>query len=85
MTQPLALELQEAGIRVLTIAPGWIETPLNDFIPTDIKQAIVRSCMIGPKRFGYDIEYAHLVTTCIVNPCINGSVIELAAGSSIDT
>lgn len=84
MTQPLAKDLLESGVRVVTIAPGFIESPLTDFLPVYTKAAISRNCMIAPKRFGEAQEYAHLVTACIRNPQLNGTVIELDAGIDIN-
>lgn len=83
MTQPLAYDLLESGIRVVTIAPGLFNTPLTEMLPTSLKADISRNCMIAPNRLGEPAEYAYLVTTCINNPHINGSVIELDAGFDI--
>lgn len=83
MTQPLAHDLNEVGIRVVTIAPGVLRTPLTNFIPRDVEQVMSIDCMIAPNRFGEAEEYAHLVQSCVVNSSLNATTIELAAGFSI--
>src|SRR5918992_3616554 len=51
-TQAVAKELAASGVRVNSIAPGWIETPLNDWMTKDqgILQAI--EAMIPMGRIG---------------------------------
>lgn len=84
MTVPLAQELRQAGIRVVTIAPGLLDTPNIDYLPLDVRNTINQNCFIAPNRLGYPIEYSHLVTSCIQNTSINGSVIELDAGLDVN-
>lgn len=84
MTVPLAQELRQAGIRVVTIAPGMLETPYADTMLVDVRNTIVRNCVIAPNRLGYPVEYSHLVASCIQNTSINGSVIELDAGLDVN-
>ncbi len=40
MTLPLARDLSAVGIRVLTIAPGLIDTPIYDLAPPGLKEAL---------------------------------------------
>lgn len=83
MTQPLAIELNESGIRVITIVPGVIKTPICSFIPADVQQVMSIDCMIAPNRFGDAEEFAHIVQSCVFNPSLNATTIELAAGFHI--
>lgn len=83
MTRPLAYDLNEVGIRVVTIAPGVLRTPLTNFIPRDVEQIMSIDCMIAPNRFGKAEEYAHIVQSCVVNASLNATTIELAAGFNI--
>ncbi|MDQ3915415.1 MAG: SDR family oxidoreductase [Actinomycetota bacterium] len=55
-TQAVAKELAGSGVRVNSIAPGWIETPLNDWISRDesIRQTI--EAMIPMGRLGHADE-----------------------------
>lgn len=76
MTLPIARELAQFGIRNVTIAPGLIDTPLFGNLPEPARQAL--GAMIPfPKRLGYPEEYAHLATSIIENPMLNGDTIRL--------
>lgn len=84
MTRPLAADFSEQGIRVVSIAPGFIKTPLLDYIPNDTTEAIASECIMSPKRFGDPDEYAHLVQSIVANPYINATTIQLSGGLKID-
>ncbi|MFF5994751.1 3-hydroxyacyl-CoA dehydrogenase [Lysinibacillus sp. KU-BSD001] len=76
MTLPIARELAASGIRVMTIAPGLINTPLFESLPADAK-ASLGAMTPFPKRLGEPKEYGHLVATIIENTMLNGEVIRL--------
>ena len=76
MTLPLARELAQFGIRVMTIAPGLINTPMLQGMPDAVTEALI-SQTVYPKRFGETSEYAKLVAHIIDNPMLNGEVIRL--------
>lgn len=80
MTRPLAADFSEQGIRVVTIAPGFIRTPLIDYLPTATVEAISNECIMAPKRFGDPDEFAHLVQTIVSNPYINATTVTLSGG-----
>ncbi|XP_055309708.1 3-hydroxyacyl-CoA dehydrogenase type-2-like [Sitodiplosis mosellana] len=80
MTRPLALDLSDQGIRVVSIAPGFIRTPLLDYIPSETTEAISQECIISPKRFGDPDEFAHVVQSIVTNPYINATTIEVSGG-----
>ena len=76
MTLPIARDLAEYGIRVLTIAPGLFETPLLGSAPEPMKKAL--GAMVPfPNRLGHPSEFAQLVHSIIENPMLNGEVIRL--------
>ena len=79
MTLPLARDLAPAGIRVMTIAPGLLDTPIYDFAPPELKEMLAKIPLF-PKRLGRPAEFAHLVATIIENAYLNGEVIRLDAG-----
>lgn len=79
LTLPAARELAQNGIRVMTIAPGLIETPMLEALPEKVKEALL-SKVPFPKRFGQASEFAMLVKHIIRNPLLNGEVIRLDAG-----
>lgn len=76
MTLPIARDLASKGIRVVTIAPGIFDTPLTSYLPEKMKEFIKRMTPF-PSRLGKPEEFAHLVTTIVENPMLNGEVIRL--------
>lgn len=80
MTKPLAFDFGERGIRVVSVAPGFIKTPLLDYIPEETTEAISTECIITPKRFGDPDEFAHVVQSIVTNPYINATTIEVTGG-----
>lgn len=80
MTQPLAKDLAPGKIRVVTVAVGWLKTPLLNYIPPETQATIMRDCMVTPNTFGDPDQFAHLVQSIVINPHINATTIELSAG-----
>ncbi len=76
MTLPIARDLARNGIRVLTIAPGLMDTPLFAGAPEKVRQAL-GDMVPFPQRLGYSSEYAHLAKSIIENPLLNGETIRL--------
>jgi len=76
MTLPIARDLSRHGIRVMTIAPGLIDTPLFAGAPEKVRQAL--GAMVPfPPRLGRPSEYAHLAKSIIENTMLNGETIRL--------
>ncbi|HAT8179814.1 TPA: SDR family NAD(P)-dependent oxidoreductase [Legionella pneumophila] len=78
MTLPAARELAQFAIRVNTIAPGLIATPLLLNMPQEVQDSLVATVTF-PKRLGRPEEFASLVGHIIENGMINGEVIRLDA------
>lgn len=76
MTLPLARDLAPSAIRVMTIAPGLLDTPIYEFAPPELKEQLALNAVF-PKRLGRPDEYAHLVTAIIENTLLNGETIRL--------
>ena len=76
LTLTAARDLADKAIRVMTIAPGVMETPMMDGLPGDTK-TILEALVPHPARLGRPEEYAMLVTSIIENPLLNGEVIRL--------
>ncbi|WP_332645834.1 3-hydroxyacyl-CoA dehydrogenase [Lysinibacillus sp. 54212] len=76
MTLPIARELASSGIRVMTIAPGLINTPMFATLPEEAR-ASLGAMTPFPKRLGEPNEYAKLVSAIIENTMLNGEVIRL--------
>ena len=73
LTLPLARDLAAIGVRVNTIAPGLIETPIYETVsdPEAFKKALARD-VVFPKRLGVPKEFADLAWAMIANGYING-------------
>jgi len=76
MTLPIARELARASIRVMTIAPGIMATPMLLAFPQDVQDSLNRSVPF-PARMGKPEEFARLVAHIIENDYLNGEVIRL--------
>lgn len=76
MTLPIARELAELGIRVMTIAPGVFDTPMVAGLPAPAREAL-SSQVPFPSRFGRPEEYAALAAHIVENVMLNGEVIRL--------
>lgn len=76
MTLPAARELAAFAIRVNTIAPGLIATPLFSHLP-ELAQETLAASVPFPKRLGRPEEFAALAMHMIENTLLNGEVIRL--------
>ncbi len=76
LTLSAARDLAEAQIRVMTIAPGVMETPMMSGLPGETK-SILEALVPHPSRLGRPSEYAMLVEQIVANPLLNGEVIRL--------
>lgn len=76
MTLPLARELADHHIRVVSIAPGMFETPLFLSLPEKAQRSLAEQ-VPHPKRMGRPAEFAHCVEFIVSNPMINGETIRL--------
>ncbi|KTC86489.1 SDR family NAD(P)-dependent oxidoreductase [Legionella brunensis] len=76
MTLPAARELAQYAIRVNTIAPGLIATPLLLNMPKEVQDSLAATVTF-PKRLGRPDEFASLALHIIENTMINGEVIRL--------
>ena len=79
MTLPLARDLARSGIRVVTIAPGPMDTPMLARLRDDIR-ASLEAQIPFPQRLGKPEEYAALVKHVVENDYVNGEVIRLDGG-----
>ena len=76
MTLPIARDLAQYGIRVVTIAPGIFLTPMMEGLPKNVQDSL-GSQVPFPNRLGRPDEYALLVHSIVINPMLNGEVIRL--------
>ena len=81
MTLPIARDLAVAGIRVNTIAPGLIDTPIyGEGEQSDAFKAHLGQSVLFPMRLGSAEELAYMVMELITNPYMNGEVIRVDGG-----
>jgi 3-hydroxyacyl-CoA dehydrogenase / 3-hydroxy-2-methylbutyryl-CoA dehydrogenase len=76
MTLPVARDLAELGIRVVTIAPGIFDTPLLGTLPEPVRQSLAKQVPF-PQRLGQPSEFAALACHIIENTMLNGETIRL--------
>jgi NAD(P)-dependent dehydrogenase (short-subunit alcohol dehydrogenase family) len=78
MTLPIARDLADKGVRVMTIAPGLFMTPMMMGMPEETRISLGKQPPF-PNRLGDPSEYALLVKSIVENPMLNGEVIRLDA------
>ena len=76
MTLPVARDLAELGIRVMTIAPGIFDTPLLSTLPDPVRVSLGKQVPF-PQRLGRPAEFAALALHIIENAMLNGETIRL--------
>jgi NAD(P)-dependent dehydrogenase (short-subunit alcohol dehydrogenase family) len=84
LTLPLARDLAVVGIRVNTIAPGMIDTPIYDASPDpdELKERLRRDVLFPP-RLGRADDFARLALELLTNPYMNAEVVRLDAGARL--
>jgi NAD(P)-dependent dehydrogenase (short-subunit alcohol dehydrogenase family) len=81
MTLPAARDLSAIGVRVNTICPGIIDTPIYGFHgDAEEFKARLAAPVVFPKRMGRADEFAHLVRSVIENDYVNAEVIRFDGG-----
>ncbi len=84
MTLPLARDLAVVGIRVNTIAPGLIDTPIYGSGPAaeEFKAKLKRD-VVFPDRLGRPEEFASLAVELVTNSYMNGETIRIDAAARL--
>jgi NAD(P)-dependent dehydrogenase (short-subunit alcohol dehydrogenase family) len=81
MTLPVARDLSASGIRLNTIAPGLIDTPIYGEGPeSEAFKAKLGESVLFPKRLGVPDELASMVVECVTNSYMNAEVIRVDGG-----
>jgi len=81
MTLPIARDLAAIGVRVNTVAPGLIDTPIygqgeaSDQFKTNLQKGV-----LFPQRLGHPEELASMVVECITNSYVNAETIRVDGG-----
>lgn len=80
MTLPLARDLASIGVRVMTVAPGIMDTPMIAGMPDDVRESLAK-IHVFPQRLGTPEDFARLVQQFMENTLLNGEVVRLDAGA----
>ncbi len=76
LTLPAARDLAQYGIRVATIAPGIVETPMLATVSEEFRAGLAAGVPF-PQRLGRPEEYAKLALAIIDHDYLNGEVIRM--------
>jgi NAD(P)-dependent dehydrogenase (short-subunit alcohol dehydrogenase family) len=79
LTLPVARDLSTVGIRVNTIAPGVIDTPLLAGLPGPARESLGEQVLF-PKRLGHPGEYAELAHLLLTHDYLNAETIRMDGG-----
>jgi NAD(P)-dependent dehydrogenase (short-subunit alcohol dehydrogenase family) len=81
MTLPVARDLSAAGIRLNTVAPGLIDTPIyGEGEASEAFKAKLGESVLFPKRLGDPEELASMVVECLRNTYMNGETVRVDGG-----
>ena len=81
MTLPVARDLAAIGVRVNTVAPGLIDTPIyGDGDNSEAFKANLQKGVLFPQRLGEPEELASVVLECITNSYLNAETIRVDGG-----
>jgi NAD(P)-dependent dehydrogenase (short-subunit alcohol dehydrogenase family) len=81
MTLPVARDLAAVGIRVNTVAPGLIDTPIyGSGEASDQFKANLQKGVLFPQRLGHPEELASVVLECVTNSYVNAETIRVDGG-----
>lgn len=85
MTLPIARDLAEHGIRVVSIAPGLFDTGMAAGMPPKVADKLINNMVLYPARMGQPEEFAGLVRHIVENPYINATTISIDGGGRVGT
>ena len=81
MTLPIARDLAAVGVRVNTVAPGLIDTPIyGQGEGSDAFKANLQKGVLFPQRLGFQSELASMVVECVTNSYMNAETIRVDGG-----
>ena len=81
LTLPVARDLAAIGVRVNTIAPGLIDTPIyGTGDNSEAFKANLQKGVLFPQRLGFQDELASMVVECVTNSYMNAETIRVDGG-----
>ena len=78
LTLPAARDLSSVGVRVCTIAPGLVDTPMLAGLPEEARTSLAAGIPF-PKRLARPTDYAELALDIVEHGYLNGEVIRMDA------
>jgi NAD(P)-dependent dehydrogenase (short-subunit alcohol dehydrogenase family) len=79
MTLPVARDLSSIGVRVNSIAPGIMDTPMLAGLPDEARESLGTQVLF-PKRLGTTEEYAELAYFLVTNSYMNAETVRMDGG-----
>ena len=76
LTLPAARDLSSSGIRVMTIAPGIVDTPMLATVNEEFRASLAEGVPF-PKRLAVPGDYAQLAVDIVEHDYLNGEVIRM--------
>ncbi len=83
LARTAARELGAFGIRVNAVAPGWIETPMTDRLPEELRQRARDESALGRMGQADDVARAVLFLTTEWSRHVTGQVLRVDGGQLI--
>ena len=81
MTLPIARDLAAVGVRVNTVAPGLIDTPIyGQGENSELFKQNLQKGVLFPQRLGFQEELASMVVECVTNSYMNAETIRVDGG-----
>ncbi|SDS36588.1 NAD(P)-dependent dehydrogenase, short-chain alcohol dehydrogenase family [Nocardioides scoriae] len=81
LTLPVARDLAAVGIRLNTVAPGLIDTPIyGEGEAAEAFKAKLGESVLYPRRLGRPDELASMVVECVTNSYMNGETVRVDGG-----
>jgi NAD(P)-dependent dehydrogenase (short-subunit alcohol dehydrogenase family) len=81
MTLPVARDLAAIGVRVNTVAPGLIDTPIyGEGDASESFKSNLQKGVLFPQRLGQPEELASVVLECVTNSYLNAETIRVDGG-----
>ena len=80
MMLPLARDLAQHGVRVMTVAPGIFQTGMAAGMPDKVIRGLEQA-VLYPHRLGAPEEFAELVKHIVGNRYLNATTLSLDAGA----
>ena len=81
LTLPVARDLAQLAIRVVSISPGLFNTSMVAGMPDNVSQSIIDRMILYPERMGDPSEFAKLAHHIVENAYLNATTLDLDAGA----